>query len=67
MFVVKEKMKKTDIKKNFRQVLYTTQYSLTPDQHNNLVKEKLERALRQSQILKANQAKFAKNWIEDRI
>ena len=66
MFVAKEMMKKTDILKNFRQVMFTTQHTLTPDQHRELVRGKLERAERQSRIFRATQARLGR-IAEDRV
>ena len=60
-------MKKVDLMKNFRQVMYTTQYTVTPDQLDKSIREKLERAKRQSLALKAYMAQTYKNKDEDRI
>ena len=67
MFVEKETMKKIDIMKNFRQVQFTTAYTLTKEQQQELFREKLERATRQSLALKAAMAKLAKHNVEDRV
>ena len=40
----KEKMKKLDLKQRMREVKYTTEHTLTPEQREKLIREKLERA-----------------------
>jgi len=37
-------MKKLDLEKRMREVKYTTEHTLTPDQREKLIQEKLERA-----------------------
>lgn len=37
-------MKKLDLKQRMREVRFTTEYTLTPDQREKLIQEKLERA-----------------------
>ena len=44
MFLRKGKMKKLDLEKHVREVKYTTEYTLTPEQREKLIREKLERA-----------------------
>ena len=40
-------MKQIDLKKRMREVKFTTEHTLTEDQRNKLIREKLERAERQ--------------------
>jgi Fe-S cluster assembly scaffold protein SufB len=40
----KEKMKKSDLKQRMREVRFTTEHTLTEDQLNQLIRDKLERA-----------------------
>jgi len=37
-------MKKLDLEKQMREVRYTTEHTLTPEQREKLIREKLERA-----------------------
>jgi Spy/CpxP family protein refolding chaperone len=37
-------MKKLDLKQRMREVKYTTEHTLTPEQREKLIREKLERA-----------------------
>ena len=37
-------MKKLDLEKQMREVKYTTEHTLTPEQREKLIREKLERA-----------------------
>ena len=37
-------MKKLDLTQRMREVKYTTEYTLTPEQREKLIREKLERA-----------------------
>ena len=37
-------MKKLDLEKRMREVKYTTEHTLTPEQREKLIREKLERA-----------------------
>ena len=37
-------MKKLDLEKRMREVKYTTEHTLTPEQREKLIQEKLERA-----------------------
>jgi hypothetical protein len=37
-------MKKSDLKQRMREVKYTTEHTLTPEQRERLIREKLERA-----------------------
>jgi Spy/CpxP family protein refolding chaperone len=39
-------MKKIDLKQRMREVKFTTEHVLTPDQRDKLIREKLERAER---------------------
>ena len=39
-------MNKIDLQKRFREVKFTTEHTLTKDQRNKLIREKLERAER---------------------
>ena len=40
-------MKKIDLKQRMREVKFTTEHTLSEDQRNKLIREKLERAERQ--------------------
>jgi hypothetical protein len=59
-------MKKIDLMKNFRQVKFTSDHTLTKDQLNQLIRDKVERAERQLAANKAHRAKLAKQAAEDR-
>jgi len=37
-------MKKVDLKQRMREVRFTTEHTLTPEQRNKLIQDKLERA-----------------------
>jgi hypothetical protein len=37
-------MRKIDLKRRMREVRFTTEYTLTPEQRNKLIRDKLERA-----------------------
>ena len=37
-------MKKIDLKRRMREVRFTTEHTLTPEQRNKLIQDKLERA-----------------------
>lgn len=66
MFVAKEIMKKIDLMKNFRQVKFTSDHTLTTEQRHQLIRDKLERAERQLASVKALHAKMARQVAEDR-
>lgn len=57
---------KTDIIKNFRQVKYTTAYTMSPEQRHKMIRDKLERAERQSALIKAYHARIGRHRAEDR-
>jgi hypothetical protein len=45
-------MKKIDLKRRMREVRFTTEYTLSPEQRNQLIQEKLERAKLDSETRK---------------
>jgi len=45
-------MRKIDLKRRMREVRFTTEHTLTPDQRNKLIRDKLERARVDSEIRK---------------
>lgn len=57
---------KTDIIKNFRQVKFTTAYTMSPEQRHKMIRDKLERAERNSALIKAYFAKVGRHKAEDR-
>ena len=50
-------MKKTDIRKNFRTVRWTTEHTVTPEQFKLMIAEKYERARQASLALKQREAR----------
>jgi hypothetical protein len=66
LFVAKEIMKKIDLMKNFRQVKFTTDHTLSTEQLSQLIRDKLERAERQYAANRAYIARAAKQTAEDR-
>jgi hypothetical protein len=59
-------MKKIDLMKNFRQVQFTTAHTMSTEQRNALIRDKLERAERELASIKALHAKIARQVSEDR-
>jgi len=58
-------MEKVDLMKNFRQVKFTSDHTLTSEQLHQLIREKLERAERQHLAMKAHRAGLDKQKVED--
>jgi hypothetical protein len=58
-------MKKIDLMKNFRQVKFTSDHTLTTEQRQQLIRDKLERAERQVASVKALRAKTVRHRVED--
>ena len=54
----KEKMKKSDLKQRMREVKFTTEHTLTADQLNRLIQDKLERARIESENRKQVKNQF---------
>lgn len=59
--------KKIDLMKNFRQIKFITDHTMSETQKHQMIRDKLERAERQSIALKAYLAAIRKNIAEDRV
>lgn len=60
-------MKTRDLEKNFRQVKFVTEHTLSSEQLHKLIQDKLERAERQHAYTRALNAKVERQLAEDGI